>query len=67
MTISRWIFLRIKNVLDTFVEKIQTYILCSVTSIENRAFFFLDNMENFCVTVQATDDDVAHAHCKQDN
>ena len=44
------------------VEKIKTHILCSVT-------FFLkscrlrDNMEKYCRAEQATDDNMAHAHC----
>ena len=31
MTMSRWILHRMKNVSDTFVEKIKTHILCSIS------------------------------------
>jgi len=51
------------------VEKIKTHILCSVTF-----FFFsprklcrlLDNVEKYCRAGQATDDNMAHAHCMLD-
>jgi len=39
MTKSRPAILRLRNVLDKFVEKIKTYILCSTTFPENRDFY----------------------------
>jgi hypothetical protein len=44
------------------VEEITTHIFCPVT------FFFKlcrlwNNVEKYCGTGQATDDNVAHAHC----
>jgi hypothetical protein len=43
MIISRRILLRMGNVLDTFVGKLKTHILCSVIFFfENRAFFFFE-------------------------
>ena len=40
MTISRSVLLRVRNVSEKFVQKIETHILCSVTfSPENRAIY----------------------------
>jgi hypothetical protein len=39
MTISRWIILRMKNVLDIIVEIIKTHILCLITFSENRVLY----------------------------
>jgi len=55
-----------RNISHKFVEKIKTHILCSIT------FFFkscrlLDNVEKYCRAGQATDDNMAHAHCMLDN
>jgi hypothetical protein len=44
------------------VKKIKTHILCSVTFIF-KSYFLWDNVEKFCRTGQATDDNMAHAHC----
>jgi hypothetical protein len=48
------------------VKEIKTHILCSIT------FFFQlcrlrDDVEKYCIARQATDDDMAHAHCMLDN
>jgi hypothetical protein len=37
--ISPWILLRIRTVLDKFVEELETHILCSITFSENRAVY----------------------------
>ena len=58
-------FLRMGNVFGQMLyRKIETHILCSVT------FFFFPNMcclwnkvEKYCRVGQATDDNMAHAHC----
>jgi len=49
-----------------FAEKIQTHILCSVTFFRKLCLLW-DKVEKYCRTVQATDNDVAHAHCKLAN
>jgi urease gamma subunit len=44
------------------VEKIKTHILCSITFPETRAVL-LDNIEKYARAGQATDENMAHAHC----
>ena len=51
------------------VEKIKTHILCSVAfflSFENRPVYEI-MWENILVPGQATDENMAHAHCMLDN
>ena len=46
----------------TFVEKIKTYISCSIGfSPDNRAILW-HNVEKYCTDGQATEDNTAHAH-----
>jgi len=48
------------------IEKIKTHSLCSVTFFfENRAVYEI-MWENYCRAGQATDDNMAHAHCMLD-
>jgi len=48
-----------------FVEKIKTHILCSITFFENPALY--ETMwKKYCKAGQATDDNMAHAHCMLD-
>jgi len=47
------------------VEKIKTHILCSVTFFRKECRL-LDNVEQYCTAGQATDDNMAHAHCMLD-
>jgi len=48
------------------VEKIKTHILCSVTFfLEDRAVYE-KTWKKYCRGTQATDDNVAHAHCTLD-
>ena len=47
------------------VEKIKTYILCSVTFFENRAVY-KKMCKKVCRAGQATDDNMTHAHCMLD-
>jgi hypothetical protein len=48
------------------VENIKTHILCSITfSPENNAV--IENVEKYCKAGQATDGNMAHAHCMLDN
>jgi len=46
------------------VEKLETHILCSVTFFRKPCRLW-DNVENYCRTGKATDDNMAHAHCMQ--
>jgi hypothetical protein len=65
MTISRWMFLRTRNVPDkNFVEKIYTNFLCPrIFFIFFRQSYSLwDNADKYCRAGQATDDDMAHAY-----
>jgi len=48
------------------VDKINTQIFCSVTFPPNSCHL-LDNVEKYCRVGQATDDNMAHAHCMLDN
>jgi len=47
------------------VEKIKTHILCSVTFLR-KSYGLWDNVENYCWAGQATDNNMAHAHCMLD-
>ena len=47
------------------VEKIKIRILCSFFFLIGP--FFLDNVEKYCGTGQATDDNMAHTYCMLDN
>jgi len=67
--LSRSVFFRMKNVSDKFVEKLETHILCSITTF----FYFFrkscrwqDNVEKYCGYQQVTDDNMAHARCMLD-
>jgi len=44
------------------VEKIKTHILCSVTFLRQCCRLW-DNVEKWCKAGQATEDNMAHAHC----
>ena len=68
LIISRSVLLRIRNVSDKVVEKIKIHILCSITFfffLQNRAVL-RDNVEKSRRARQATDDNMAHAHCVLD-
>jgi hypothetical protein len=50
-----------------FVEKIKTHILCSVTFFPPlKSCRLWDNVEKYCRAGQATDGNMAHAHCMLD-
>ena len=62
--ISRWIPLRMTNVSDkSCTKKFRTHILCS-TTIFWRSCPLWNNTDEYCRAGQATDDIMAHAHCK---
>jgi len=48
------------------VEEMKTNILCSITFFFRKSCHLWDNVENVCRTGQATDDNMAHAHCMMD-
>jgi len=48
------------------VEKIKTHTLCSVTFIKKSCHLW-DNVEKYCRAGQATDDNMARAHCVLDS
>jgi hypothetical protein len=54
MTISRWIILRIRNVLDKIVDKIKTHILCSQTFFR-KTWRLWNNVEKYDGAREATD------------
>jgi len=47
------------------VEKVKTHILCSIRFYRNSCRLW-DNVENYNRAREATDDNMAHAHCKLD-
>jgi len=67
MIISRWILLLIRNVADSFVQKIKTHILCSKTFSPRKSFRLWDNGKKFCKAGQAIDDSMAHVYYMTDN
>ena len=44
------------------VEKIKTYILCSIMGFFRKSCTLGDNVEKYCRAEQAKDDSMAHAH-----
>jgi len=52
-----------RNVSDKIVEKIRTHIKIDFFF---KYFLSLDNVEKHCRDGQATDDNMAHAHCMLD-
>ena len=44
------------------VEEIKTHILCSI-ALFRKSCRLWDNVEKYCRAGQATDDNMAHAHC----
>jgi len=59
MIISHWILLRIRNTKDkNFRESKHTFYV--------KSYRLCNNVEKYCRTRQATDDNTAHAHCMLD-
>jgi hypothetical protein len=48
------------------VEKIKTHILCSITFSFQKSCTLWGNVEKYCTAGQATDNNMAHAHCMLD-
>jgi len=65
--VYRTFLFRMRNISYRICKKIKTHILCSIT-----VFFFRkscclwDNVENYCRTERATDDNTVLAHCMLD-
>jgi hypothetical protein len=55
-----------KNILDTFVEKIKMHILCTII-FGWKSCRLKDNVEKYGTTRQATYDNTAHASCMLEN
>ena len=63
--ISRSILFRIRNVSDKFVEEINKIVFNNF--FFQRSCHFWDSVETHFRAGQATDDNMAHAHCMLDN
>jgi hypothetical protein len=61
MTISCWTLLRLRNILDEYLEKIKTHILCSITFFR-KSYRFRDKVEMGGGAREAVND-MAHARC----
>jgi len=48
------------------IGKFETQILCSI-KFSRKSRRLWDNVEKYCRTRQATDDNMVHAHCMLDN
>jgi hypothetical protein len=57
MIISPWILLRMRNVLDKFVEKLKTHILCSI-AFSRKSCRLWNKVEKYGTARQATDDNI---------
>jgi len=69
MIISRRILLRVRSVSENkkVLEKIQMHILCSSVFSPRKSRRLWDNVEKYGTAGQATDDNIAQAHCMLDN
>ena len=65
LIISGPILRRLRNVSEV-VEKIKTYILCSIFFSFRKSYRLWDNVEKYCRASQATRDNMMHAHCMLD-
>ena len=63
--ISRPFLLRMKNVSDKSCRENQNTSFV-FNNFFRKSYHFLDNVEEYCRAGQATDDNVAHAHCMLD-
>jgi hypothetical protein len=54
-----------RNFPDKFVEKIKIHILFAIT-FHRKSCRFLDKVEKYFTGRQATDNNMAHAHCLLD-
>jgi hypothetical protein len=56
-----------RNISDKSCRENQnTHSFAQYIFLENCAFFFLDNVEKYRRAGEATDDNMAHAHCMLD-
>jgi len=59
-------FLERKMFQTKVVEDLETNILISITFFSRKSCILWVNVEKYCEEWQATDDDMAHAHCMSD-
>jgi hypothetical protein len=62
MVIFRSILLRIMDVTEKFVEKIQSHTVCSMVFFSSKIVPFGDNVGRYCRAGEATYDKMAHVH-----
>jgi hypothetical protein len=68
MTIPRSFLLKIRNVSDTFVEKIKAHILCPIPfPFFLKSCLLWGNVEKYCRAALLEDDNTGHALRMQDN
>ena len=60
------IFLEWETFQTKVVEKIKTHILCSIT-FSRKSYYLWDNVEKYCRSRQATDENMVDAQCEVDN
>ena len=65
MTTSRSVDLRMRKASEKVVENIKTHILCSITYFRKSCRLW-NNVEKYGRSRQATQDNMAHAHCMLD-
>ena len=67
LIISRSVLLWMRNCFkQKFLEEITAHILCAVTFFFRKSCRLWDNVEKYCRAEQATEDNMAHAHCRLD-
>jgi hypothetical protein len=67
MIISRSFLPRMKNVSDKSCRENRRKILCSIIFFLRKFCRLWHNVKKYCRAVQATDDNMTHAHCMLDN
>jgi len=66
MVAFRSMLLRMRNISDKVLEKIETHILGSITFFRQSCLLW-DIVEKSCTARQATDDTVVPGHCRLEN
>ena len=63
MIIPRTVLVRMRNVSDKICREIKIHVFSSVTFFFSKIVPFYEIMWEHCGAGQATDDNMAHAHC----
>jgi len=66
LIISRQIMFRMKNVSDTFIEKIKTHFMFLQVFFLRKSWNLWDNVEKYCTVGQATVDIMGQVRCRLD-